>query len=68
MQSNMLFVNIIKASLVRIVLLVHSALAIWRAVSISNNEWLWLLAVADVAFITEALITIIKRKGMEYKW
>ncbi|XP_062614238.1 transmembrane protein 26-like [Saccostrea cucullata] len=64
----MLFINIVKAFLVRVVLLVHSILAVWRAVSISNNTWLWLLAVADVAFIIEALITIIKRKGMEYKW
>lgn len=64
----MLFVNVIKASLVRVVLLVHSVLAIWRAVSIASNMWLLLLAVADVAFITEALVTIIKRKGMEYKW
>lgn len=64
----MLLVNIIKAILVRMVLLVHSVLAVWRAVSIESNQWMWLLAVADVAFITEALVTIIKRKGMEYKW
>jgi hypothetical protein len=64
----MLLVNVIKAMLVRIVLLVHSVLAVWRAVSIDNNQWMWLLALADVAIVTEALVTIIKRKGMEYKW
>lgn len=64
----MKFLNIIKAILVRLVLLVHSLLAIWRVVNIANDEKFWYLAIADGVFLLEGIVTIIARKGMEYKW
>ncbi|XP_076074835.1 transmembrane protein 26-like [Mytilus galloprovincialis] len=62
------FFNIVKAIMVRLVLLVHSLLAIWRVVNIANDMHFWYLAIADGVFLIEGLITIIARKGMEYKW
>ena len=64
----MKFFNIIKAILVRIVLLIHSLLAIWRVVNIAGNLHFWYLAIADGAFLIEGLVTIIARRGIEYKW
>lgn len=67
-SEKMKFFNIIKATLVRIVLLIHSLLAIWRVVNIAGNQKFWYLAIADGAFLIEGLLTIIARRGMEYKW
>lgn len=64
----MKFCNIIKAILVRIVLLIHSLLAIWRVVNIARNLNFWYLAIADGVFLIEGLVTITARRGMEYKW
>jgi hypothetical protein len=50
------------------VLLIHSLLAIWRVVNIAGNQKFWYLAIADGAFLIEGLLTIIARRGMEYKW
>ncbi|XP_033739960.1 transmembrane protein 26-like [Pecten maximus] len=60
--------DIIKAICVRLVLLIHSLLAVWRVVSINNDNFFWWFAIVDVALILEGLVVVIGRKGMEYKW
>ncbi|KAK3090190.1 hypothetical protein FSP39_009906 [Pinctada imbricata] len=63
-----LVIDILKASVVRIFLLIHSFLAVWRAYSLNEDSQMWWLAIADVALFFEGLFTITCRKGLEYKW
>ncbi|KAL5017989.1 hypothetical protein ScPMuIL_003711 [Solemya velum] len=56
------------ACLVRVCLFCHSLLAIWRVTVITNNAHFFLLALPEIGAITEAVFTIGKRRGQEYKW
>ncbi|KAK3586038.1 hypothetical protein CHS0354_033165 [Potamilus streckersoni] len=60
--------DILRAVLVRLVLLVHSLLVIWLTTSITKRRVLWLLAAADVGIILEGFVTIFYKKAKEWKW
>lgn len=70
-----LFIKIGKALFVRLALLIHTTLAVWRVVVIKgdnsntgiDNQW-WMLGLAAVPFVIEGLITIVRRGGDEFKW
>lgn len=68
MKAAFALFDIIKAIAVRLVLLIHSLLAIWRVVSIANDNFYWWFAIVDVALVLEGLIAVVIRKGMDYKW
>ncbi|OWF56274.1 transmembrane protein 26-like [Mizuhopecten yessoensis] len=60
--------DILKAILVRLVLVIHSLLAVWRVVSINDDNFFWWFAIVDVVLVLEGVVAVIVRKGMEYKW
>ncbi|XP_041362779.1 transmembrane protein 26-like [Gigantopelta aegis] len=60
--------NVLKAVSVRLCLLLHSLLTTWRVTVNWSNDQFWLLVVANVPFIVEGLYTVIRRKGIEWKW
>lgn len=64
----MLLIDVIKAVAVRLVLLVHSLLVIWLAASMKGNPMYWLLTIGNLGMIAEAVITVVKNKGKEWKW
>ncbi|XP_050390903.1 transmembrane protein 26 [Patella vulgata] len=59
--------SILKAVSVRLMLLLHTLLTIWR-VSIVYGDIYYLLFLAVLPFILEGLYTVIKRNGIEWKW
>lgn len=63
----MLVVDVVKALLVRIVLLVHSLLVIWLASSM-KHEMYWLLTLGNLGMVVEAVVTVWKNKAQEWKW
>ncbi|KAK6170128.1 hypothetical protein SNE40_018597 [Patella caerulea] len=63
----MSFFNMLKAVSVRLILLLHTLLTIWR-VSIVYGDIYYLLFLAVLPFILEGLYTVIKRNGIEWKW
>ncbi|KAL4240228.1 hypothetical protein ACF0H5_001022 [Mactra antiquata] len=64
----MLCIDVIKALLVRIVLLIHSLLVVWLATSITKNHLYWLLTVANIALVIETFMTVVRNKAQEWKW
>ncbi|KAJ8305038.1 hypothetical protein KUTeg_002982 [Tegillarca granosa] len=62
------FRNIIQAILVRCLLLLHSLLSIWRAVTVTGNIYFWYLLCSNMLLVAECLYSVMKRKGQERKW
>ncbi|KAL3876267.1 hypothetical protein ACJMK2_034134 [Sinanodonta woodiana] len=60
--------DVLRAVLVRLVLLVHSLLVIWLTTSITKRRVYWLLAAADIGIILEGFVTIFYKKAKEWKW
>ncbi|XP_067673824.1 transmembrane protein 26-like [Haliotis asinina] len=53
---------------VRLMLLTHTLIACWRAVSSTNNEYYWLLAAPISLQLIEFMVTMTYRKGVEGYW
>lgn len=68
MAVHVFLIDAVKAIVVRLVLVIHSLLAVWRVVSIVEDDKYWWLAIVDVGIILEGFVSIIARKGEEYKW
>lgn len=60
--------NIIKAVTVRLVLFLHTIVAIWRVTDVWQNDQFWLLTLATVPFIIEGIYVVVKKEGIEWKW
>ncbi|KAK7112503.1 transmembrane protein 26-like [Littorina saxatilis] len=56
------------AILVRLILLVHSVLAVWLVVSLTDRTWLWMLLGVNLLLVLETIFTLAKRGGRESKW
>ena len=56
----------LKALVVRVFLLLHFVLVVWR-VTISWDDQYWYLAGAIGPFVLEGIYTIIRRKGIEWR-
>ncbi|XP_059177766.1 transmembrane protein 26-like [Physella acuta] len=61
------FFDILKAIIVRFILLIHALVAIWRVTVSYEDPMYWLLAVILVLFVAESFYTVIRRKGREYQ-
>ena len=57
-----------KAVLVRLALALHCVMAVWRVTVMKEDQVWWYLAGGLGPFFIEGLVTIIKRKGKEFKW
>ncbi len=60
--------NIIKASMMRLIFSLHSLIAISYVYLVKQDEWYFVNIVGVVFLIIELLITIIKRRGQEPRW
>ncbi|XP_062576515.1 transmembrane protein 26-like [Saccostrea cucullata] len=60
--------DIIQAIFVRMLLICHSFLCVWRAVDVRKDELYWCLALTNVILILETIYTVIKRQGRDPKW
>ena len=60
--------KIIAAVAVRLGLIVHCMLTVWRVADIENNDLYWLLALTNVLMIIEGIYRVIKQDGEESKW
>ena len=56
------------AIFVRLLLIGHNVLTVWRVTETYNNNLYWLLMIAHVLTFAEGLFTVIKRGGIDYKW
>lgn len=52
---------------VRIVLIVHNILAVWRTASVKGDSY-WLLALCNLAIVLEGVIRLVFYKAKEGKW
>ncbi|ESO84201.1 hypothetical protein LOTGIDRAFT_211143, partial [Lottia gigantea] len=59
--------NIIKAMVVRFILFCHTLLTIWRVASTYGDIY-YLLTLALIPYLIEGIYTVIRRKGIEWKW
>lgn len=60
--------NIISAVAVRVILMVHCFLAVWRAADVRNNDLYWLMALTNVFMVAEGIFRIVKKESQESKW
>ncbi|XP_052069782.1 transmembrane protein 26-like [Mytilus californianus] len=60
--------NIISAVAVRVILMVHCFLAVWRAADVKNNDLYWLMALTNVFMVAEGIFRIVKKDAQESKW
>lgn len=60
--------NVVKAILVRLILITHSFVTIWRTADVLANNYYWFLALANVLLVIDGLYTVIRLKGQERKW
>ena len=56
------------ACFVRLLLIGHNVLTVWRVTETYNNNLYWLLLISNMLMIAEGLFTVIKRGGIDYKW
>lgn len=59
---------VIKALIIRLLLIGHNVLAVWRVVKAYEDEYYWLLAIMNVFLFVEGIIVIARRRGTDYKW
>lgn len=59
---------IFMACFVRLLLMAHNILAVWRVTDAYNDDMYWLLVIANFFLILEGMVVIIKKAGMEYSW
>ncbi|KAH9514424.1 hypothetical protein Btru_025213 [Bulinus truncatus] len=59
--------DILKAIIVRCILVIHAIVAVWRVTESYHNDMYWLLACILVLLFAESCYTVIKRRGREYQ-
>ncbi|XP_041378152.1 transmembrane protein 26-like [Gigantopelta aegis] len=64
----MLMFTIFRAVMVRLLFAVHGLLSIWRLYMVVQETWCLYLLVALGGILLEAIITIYKKRGKEWKW
>lgn len=60
--------DIIQAIFVRLLLICHSLLCVWRAVDVKKDSIYWCLALTNALLIIETIYTVVKRQGRDPKW
>ena len=67
-KSKLSVVFVVKAILVRLLLIAHSVVTIWRTTDVLGDKWYWLLAIANILLVVDGLYSVFKLKGQERKW
>ncbi|XP_013397678.1 transmembrane protein 26 [Lingula anatina] len=60
--------TIISAVVIRLMFVLHTFISVWRVTDVLQESLYWLMLVSLIALVVEALVTVIKRKGEEWKW
>ena len=60
--------DIIQAIFVRLLLICHSLLCVWRAVDVKKDPIYWCMALTNALLIIETIYTVVKRQGRDPKW
>ena len=60
--------SVILATFVRLLLIGHNILTVWRVTATYKDELYWLLLISNVLLIAEGLFTVCRRGGIDYKW
>lgn len=59
---------ILMACFVRLCLICHNVLTVWRVTEAYNDSVYWLLVLGNFFLIFEGQIIVLKRAGIEYSW
>ncbi|XP_064633049.1 transmembrane protein 26-like [Lineus longissimus] len=62
------FIDVIKAILARLLLIVHAFISVWRVVEYKEDLMYWLLLLPLVGTIADMIYILWRRKGEEWKW
>lgn len=60
--------SIYRALSVRLLFASHGIVSIWRLADVTHNHTYWYLASTLSLLIVEFAVTILKKKGKEWKW
>ena len=60
--------QILWAVLVRLLLIGHNVLTVWRVVEACNEPYYWLITVANLLLLLELHVVIVHRAGVDYSW
>ena len=60
--------KVIMAVLVRGMLMLHAAAAVWLVVSLTSNTLLWCLLASSGLLVAEGIFSVVKRQGREARW
>ncbi|KAK7493163.1 hypothetical protein BaRGS_00015684, partial [Batillaria attramentaria] len=60
--------TVVKAIVVRCLLLVHSSVAVWVVVLLRDEQHLYALLATNVLLVLETLHSVVTRRGRERKW
>lgn len=70
-QHDLLYGNrkqIFWAVFVRLLLIIHNVLTVWRVVEAYDERLYWLMVLANLVMLFELFIVIISRAGVDYSW
>ena len=59
---------IFSAVFVRMLLICHNVVTVWRVTEDFNDQIFWFLIMANILLIVEGFVVIWKRGGVEYSW
>lgn len=60
--------TICRALFVRVLFAIHGMIAIWRLYMVIGEIWCWYLSAALLGLFIETTVTLIKKRGKEWKW
>ncbi|XP_060585684.1 transmembrane protein 26-like [Ruditapes philippinarum] len=61
-------ISVARALSVRLLFASHGVVSIWRLADVTNDNKFWYLSGTLALLLLEALITLVKRQGKEWKW
>jgi hypothetical protein len=61
-------IDLVKAILARLLLIVHAFVAVWRVVEYKGDQMYWLLLLSLVGTLIDTIYILWRRKGEEWKW
>lgn len=60
--------SFLSAVVTRALFILVSLVAVWRVTWVKGNPTYWLLTLLFLPLVAEMIITLMKRKGLDYKW
>uniref|UniRef100_A0A096M0R8 Transmembrane protein 26 n=1 Tax=Poecilia formosa TaxID=48698 RepID=A0A096M0R8_POEFO len=62
------FSHFLSAIITRALFILLSLVAVWRVIWVKKHPYYWLLTLLFLPLVVEMIITLRKRKGLDYKW